>query len=107
MKINWQSLTTDQIQNIINKANEALESRMKQQEAIEQARAKIDAVLKESGVSLSELMPQLEVKSTRKPADAKYRNPANPAMTWTGRGRQPSWVKEALAAGASMESMAI
>lgn len=107
MKINWQSLTTDQIQNIINKANEALESRMKQQEAIEQARAKIDAVLKESGVSLSDLIPNVEIKATRKPADAKYRNPADASMTWTGRGRQPNWVKEALASGATLESMAI
>jgi len=38
---------------------------------------------------------------------AKYANPADPSQTWTGRGRQPGWVKDALAAGKSLESMAI
>jgi DNA-binding protein H-NS len=26
----------------------------------------------------------------------KYQNPKNPAETWSGRGRQPLWVKEQL-----------
>ncbi|NKX43336.1 H-NS family nucleoid-associated regulatory protein [Roseicyclus persicicus] len=38
---------------------------------------------------------------------AKYANPADPSQTWTGRGRQPNWVKEALAKGKSLESMAL
>jgi DNA-binding protein H-NS len=38
---------------------------------------------------------------------AKYANPADRSQTWTGRGRQPNWVKEALAAGKSLESMAL
>lgn len=38
---------------------------------------------------------------------AKYANPADPSQTWTGRGRQPAWVKEALAKGKPLESMAI
>jgi DNA-binding protein H-NS len=25
----------------------------------------------------------------------KYRNPANPEQTWTGRGKKPGWLKEA------------
>lgn len=33
---------------------------------------------------------------TRGPVPPKYRNPDNPAETWTGRGRQPKWVQEAL-----------
>ena len=30
----------------------------------------------------------------------KYRDPANPANTWTGRGRMPKWVAELSAKGA-------
>ena len=37
----------------------------------------------------------------------KYRNPDNPALTWTGRGKRPTWVNEALAAGKSLEDLAI
>ncbi|MDG4649883.1 H-NS histone family protein [Roseibacterium sp. SDUM158017] len=37
----------------------------------------------------------------------KYANPANPDQTWTGRGRQPTWVKDALAKGKSLDDLAI
>lgn len=37
----------------------------------------------------------------------KYRNPGNPSETWTGRGKKPAWVEEAIAAGQSLESMLI
>jgi DNA-binding protein H-NS len=36
-----------------------------------------------------------------------YRNPSNSAETWSGRGRQPKWVREALARGARLEDLAI
>lgn len=44
---------------------------------------------------------------TRAPAPAKYRNPKNTAEVWSGRGRKPSWVADALNAGATLESLAI
>jgi DNA-binding protein H-NS len=43
----------------------------------------------------------------RAPAPEKYRNPKNAAETWSGRGRYPAWVRDALAAGATLESLAI
>ena len=36
-----------------------------------------------------------------------YRNPCNSAETWTGRGRQPKWVREALACGVRLQDLAI
>jgi len=36
-----------------------------------------------------------------------YRNPSNSAETWTGRGRQPRWVRDALANGARLEDLVI
>ncbi len=36
-----------------------------------------------------------------------YRNPDNPAETWTGRGRQPRWVQAALAQGRSLSDFTI
>jgi DNA-binding protein H-NS len=38
---------------------------------------------------------------------AAYRNPCNSAETWTGRGRQPKWVREALARGLRLEDLTI
>jgi DNA-binding protein H-NS len=36
----------------------------------------------------------------------KYRNPDNPVLTWSGRGKRPAWVNEALASGKSLEDLA-
>jgi DNA-binding protein H-NS len=37
---------------------------------------------------------------------AKYRNPDNPDLTWSGRGKRPAWVNEALASGKTLEDLA-
>jgi DNA-binding protein H-NS len=37
----------------------------------------------------------------------KYRNPANPAETWAGRGRQPRWVTEQLSSGKKLDDFRI
>ena len=37
----------------------------------------------------------------------KYRNPANPDETWSGRGKQPRWVAAALRAGHQLEELLI
>jgi DNA-binding protein H-NS len=38
---------------------------------------------------------------------AKYRNPDDPSLTWSGRGKRPAWVNEALAAGKTLEDLAV
>ncbi|HEX5360235.1 MAG TPA: H-NS histone family protein [Fluviicoccus sp.] len=43
----------------------------------------------------------------KKPVAIRYRNPANPAETWTGRGKQPRWLAARVAAGAKVEDFAI
>jgi DNA-binding protein H-NS len=37
----------------------------------------------------------------------KYRNPADPSQTWSGRGAAPQWVADRLAAGGKKEDLAI
>ena len=37
----------------------------------------------------------------------KYRNPARPQETWTGRGRQPRWLAHEVAQGKKLESFLI
>jgi len=38
---------------------------------------------------------------------AKYRNPDDPSQTWSGRGKRPIWVNDALAAGKSLDDLAV
>jgi len=40
------------------------------------------------------------------PAQPRYRNPAT-GETWTGRGKQPMWVQEAIVTGAKLEDFLI
>ena len=37
----------------------------------------------------------------------KYQNPKNPAETWSGRGKQPHWVRAQLRAGKKLEQFLI
>lgn len=37
----------------------------------------------------------------------KYRNPANPAETWTGRGVKPTWLSKLLAEGYELDEFRI
>ena len=38
---------------------------------------------------------------------AKYRNPKDHSQTWTGRGRKPNWLIDAVKKGAKIENFAI
>jgi DNA-binding protein H-NS len=46
-------------------------------------------------------------RGRRGPVAAKYRNPANPAETWAGRGLRPRWLTAALKGGKTLEDFAI
>ena len=90
-----------QLQKDLAKAISTYEDRHKAE-----ACAKLEAIAKEMGYSLAELIG-VEVKATRAPAVAKYSHPENAALTWSGRGRKPQWFVEALAAGKSADDLAI
>jgi DNA-binding protein H-NS len=65
-----------QLQKELAKAISTYEDRDKAE-----ARAKLDAIAKEMGYSLADLIGT-EVKSTRTLAAAKYRHPENPSLLW-------------------------
>lgn len=65
------------------------------------------------GYKLEELFDQAQVSATdkksatRKPAKIKYRNPDQPSLTWTGRGKKPAWVTAWLNQGKSIEELKV
>ncbi|WP_170414992.1 H-NS histone family protein [Ruegeria atlantica] len=59
----------------------------------------------EFGFSLSELAK--DNSSSGKTTKAKYRNPADPKQTWSGRGRKPQWIHDALKSGADISDLEI
>jgi len=67
-----------------------------------QARARIQALAADAGIPLDAL-----VQGDAAPGAPRYRNPADSGQTWTGRGRQPRWIAEALASGRSLDEFKI
>ncbi|WP_299297217.1 H-NS histone family protein [uncultured Tateyamaria sp.] len=102
-EINWDAFSLDELRNIQKTATKAIESfeARKRNEAL----AAVEARAAELGFSLSELTGGAKAKGIK--STPKYCHLENPAKTWTGRGRQPSWVKDALANGKSLEDLRI
>ena len=101
--IEWDALSLDELKDIQKKAAKAIESyeARKRKEAL----AAVEAKAAEMGFSLSELTGGAKTKATK--SAPKYSHPENPAKTWTGKGRQPNWVKDALANGKALEDLLI
>ena len=66
----------------------------------------LQALAKKHGLSVDEIVGKKR-KGKKAAAPAKYRNPSDPNQTWSGRGRQPAWFKDALAKGKSTKSLEI
>lgn len=77
--------------------------------------AEFEQRAKERGFALADLIPSTKSapapetapKAARSAVPPKYRHPTEPLQTWSGRGRQPKWVQEHLAAGGTLEQLAI
>lgn len=74
-----------------------------------EALAELEEKARGMGFSLSDLVSVQPAKTarSRSVSAAKYANPANPADTWSGRGRKPRWFLDGIAAGKAPEDMAI
>ena len=104
LDINLNDMSPDELKKLrkdVDKAIENYDVRRKQD-----ARAAAEAKAREMGFSLSELVDGSSKKG-RTPNPAKYRHPENPSLTWSGRGRQPDWIKEALENGRSKDEFLI
>lgn len=99
---NLENMSREELQKLISDAQKAL----KTVDARRMAEAKRAAELaaKEYGFSLEDVV-QAGGKSTK--GSPKYANPMDPSQTWTGRGRKPNWLVEALDQGKSLDDMAL
>ncbi|MBT9383108.1 H-NS histone family protein [Pseudooceanicola sp. CBS1P-1] len=88
------------LQSKVSTAIKTYEDRQRKMALVE-----LEAKAAEMGFSLSELTGAPSRKGKVNPP--KYRNPEDPAQTWSGRGRQPGWVKEALARGDALDNYLI
>lgn len=102
MELDLEKLSLRELRDIRNKLDKAIstyEDRRKRE-----ALAAAETAAREFGFSLADLA---EAKANRSKVAPKYANPADPEATWTGRGRKPRWVVDALDAGRKLEDLEI
>lgn len=107
MAVKLDKMNRKQLLELRAEIDAALLQREKQERMDALAAAKKAAA--EFGYSLDELTGKRTGKASAPKAAgaAKYANPGNKSQTWTGKGRQPTWYKEAIAAGKKPEDMAL
>jgi hypothetical protein len=57
----------------------------------------METIARSSGFALEDILEEAQV--AKRPVAVKYRDPNNPANTWTGRGRMPLWLVAATEGG--------
>lgn len=67
-------------------------------------RKKLAELASKSGFSVEELYGKAR---KQKSSEVKFRHPKDASLTWTGRGRKPGWLNEAVNKGAKLDSFAI
>lgn len=82
------------------------EMKKREHQEVQKAREQIIAIAQSVGVPLKELVASSGRAKTGSVA-VRYRHPDNAAQQWTGRGRQPKWVKEWVEGGKSLDKLRV
>jgi DNA-binding protein H-NS len=87
------------------------EMKQREQQEVQKAREQIMAIAQSVGVPLKDLIAagSRGAKAGTKSGSVavRYRNPDDESQQWTGRGRQPKWVKEWVEGGKSLDKLRI
>ncbi len=112
MKYDLKSMTRKELEKLRSNVEKALEKLAEKEKKA--ALAAAEKAASAHGYSLAEITGNAPIKKTRKTkmraktiSQPKFKNPADPNQTWTGKGRQPEWFKAAIKAGTSPDAMEI
>jgi DNA-binding protein H-NS len=104
--LSWlEELTLEQLA----KLAEAIQSQLdaKRHEVREQLRQELIDKARQLGIDPSDLLPARKSRVSRSEVKPKYRDTRDPTQTWSGRGRQPRWLQELIAAGENKDDYLI
>ncbi|GAA0905522.1 H-NS histone family protein [Luteibacter anthropi] len=108
MAVDIKNLNHNQLTDLIAKA-QARQGELSK-ERTSKVREQIQAILKKEGVTLDDVFPSrggAKSKRAGTTVAAKFRDPANPENTWSGRGKRPRWFNDALKAGKKEKDLLI
>ncbi len=103
MSINLSGMSVRELKALNRKIGKEMEKRVKDEK--KKAREALRKTAKEHGFSLNELVGGGKTRGGS--SAAQYRHPDDAGKTWSGKGRQPNWVKEWLAKGRNLADLKI
>ncbi len=105
MAVDISKLNQKQLNDLIAKA----ETRKKsiRQERVVKLRKKITDMIKDEGYTFEDVFGGRRKTRRTGKVPPKYANPANPAETWSGRGKHPRWFNAALKSGKKEKDLLI
>jgi DNA-binding protein H-NS len=104
MKMDLSNMSVGDLRNL----QDQIKQEMKKREHLEVAKAReqIQAIAQRVGVPLKELIGT-GMRAKTGTVAVRYRHPDNAAQQWTGRGRQPKWVKAWVDGGKSIDLLRV
>lgn len=88
----------------------AQELKKREKQELTQAREQIMEIAQRVGIPLKDLIGG-DFRAKGKGADGgepvRYRHPSDKSLRWSGRGRQPKWVKDWLASGQPLDALRV
>jgi DNA-binding protein H-NS len=86
------------------------EMKKREHQEVQKAREEILRIAQSVGLPLKDLMSTSgrgAKTASQGSVAVRYRNPDNSSQQWTGRGRQPKWVKEWVEGGKSLDKLRV
>ncbi|WP_424985934.1 H-NS family nucleoid-associated regulatory protein [Microbulbifer sp. S227A] len=107
MTIDLTSMSRKELRQLARDVEKAIRNAEKRERKVALEAAERAAA--EHGFALSELSDDAAARKSAKgpKSAAKYRNPDDPTQTWSGRGRKPQWIHDALAKGTDIADLEI
>lgn len=115
MAFDLKDLSEKDLKALITQAKKQ-QSALSKRKPVAQIRKKLVALAKAEGYTIAELFggkapaakkAAKKAGTTTRKVAPKYRNPANPKETWSGRGKQPRWLAEQVKKGKKPEDFLI
>ena len=104
MPTDLQKMTVAELDTLIEHAHTVREATRERRR--QDLKGEIEKKLKDEGFSALEVLGA-KMKPKPEPLPAKYADPGDASLTWSGKGRMPGWLQAKIDAGAVLESFLI
>jgi DNA-binding protein H-NS len=83
------------------------EIKKREHDDVIKAREQIMAIAQSVGIPLKDLMGSNVRTKAVATVPVRYRHPSDATLQWTGRGRQPKWVKDWVESGQALSALRV